>query len=48
VEITQSEIADTATQTRLADAQYDYKIAEVTLVDSTGGRSQLEVDSTLR
>jgi outer membrane protein len=31
VEVTQSEVAVTAAQTRLADAQYDYKIAEVTL-----------------
>jgi len=37
----------TAAQTRLAEAQYDYKIAEVTLAYSAGGRSQLEVDSTL-
>lgn len=31
VEVTQSEVAVTGAQTRLADAQYDYKIAEVTL-----------------
>ena len=31
VEVTQSEVAVTAAQTRLADVQYDYKIAEVTL-----------------
>jgi outer membrane protein len=31
VEVTQSEVSVTAAQTRLAEAQYDYKIAEVTL-----------------
>jgi outer membrane protein len=36
VEVTQSEVALTAAQTRLADAQYDYKIAEVTLAYATG------------
>ena len=41
-------IALEAAQTRLAEAQYDYKIAEVTLVYSAGGRSQLEIDSTIR
>ena len=34
-------------QTRLEEAQYDYKIAEVTLAYSAGGRNQLDVDSTL-
>jgi outer membrane protein len=48
VEVTQSEVAITAAQTRLAEAQYDYKIAEVTLAYAAGGRSQLEADSTLR
>ena len=48
VEVTQLEIAVTAAQTRLAEAQYDYKIAEVTLAYSAGGRSQLEIDSTIR
>jgi hypothetical protein len=38
----------TLAQTRLAEAQYDYKIAEVTLAYSAGGRSQLEIDSTTR
>jgi len=38
VEVTQSEIAVTAAQTRLAEAQYDYKIAEATLAYSAGGR----------
>lgn len=37
VEVTQSEVAVTAAQTRLADTQFDYKIAEVTLVYSTRG-----------
>jgi outer membrane protein len=37
VEVTQSEVAVTAARTRLADAQYDYKIAEVTLAYATGG-----------
>ena len=31
VEVTQSEVAVTGAQTRLAEAQYDYKISEVTL-----------------
>ncbi|HEX2055495.1 MAG TPA: TolC family protein [Nitrospiraceae bacterium] len=39
VEVTQSEVALTAAQTRLAEAQYDYKIAEVTLAYATGGAS---------
>lgn len=48
VEVTQSEVAVTAAQTRLAEAQYDYKIAAVTLAYSAGGRNQLELDSTIR
>ncbi len=36
VEVTQSEVALTAAQTRLAQAQYDYKIAEVTLAYAAG------------
>src|SRR5213594_3368225 len=36
VEVTQSEVALTGAQTRLADAQYDYKIAEVTLAYAAG------------
>ena len=48
VEVTQSEVAVTAAQTRLAESQYDYKIAEVTLAYSAGGRGQLEADSTMR
>jgi outer membrane protein TolC len=35
-------------QTRLAEAQYDYKIAEVTLAYSAGGLGQLAIDPTLR
>jgi len=48
VELIQSEVAVTAAETRLAEAQYDYKIAEVTLAYSAGGRSQIEIDSTIR
>lgn len=36
VEVTQSEVALTSAQTRLAEAQYDYKIAEATLVYAAG------------
>ena len=36
VEVTQSEVALTGAQTRLAEAQYDYKIAEVTLAYAAG------------
>jgi outer membrane protein len=48
VEVTQSEVALTGAQTRLADAQYDYKIAEVTLAYAAGGSAQLQIDPTLR
>ena len=48
VEVTQSEVALTVAETRLAEAQYDYKIAEVTLAYTTGGRVQLELDPTIR
>lgn len=48
VEVTQSEVAVTAAQTRLAESQFDYKIAEVTLAYSAGGRGQLEADATMR
>ncbi len=48
VEVTQSEVGLTAAQTRLAEAQYDYKIAEVTLAYAAGGGAQLEIDPTLR
>lgn len=36
VEVTQAEVALTGAQTRLAEAQYDYKISEVTLTYTTG------------
>ncbi|MBA2252495.1 MAG: TolC family protein, partial [Nitrospirales bacterium] len=42
VEVTQSEVAVTSAQTRLADAQYDYKIAEVTLAYASGMTASLE------
>lgn len=48
VEVTQSEVAVTGAQTKLAEAQYDYKIAEVILAYATGGTAQLQIESTLR
>lgn len=42
VEVTQAEVAVTSAQTRLADAQYDYKIAEVTLAYASGMTASLE------
>ena len=48
VEVTQSEVGLTAAQTRLAEAQYDYKIAEVTLAYAAGGSAQLQIDPTMR
>jgi outer membrane protein len=48
VEVTQSEVALTLAQTKLADSQYDYKIAEVTLAYAAGGSAQLQVDPTIR
>jgi outer membrane protein len=39
VEVTQSEVSVTAAQTHLAEAQYDYKIAEVTLAYVTTQRA---------
>lgn len=48
VEVTQSEVAVTMAQTKLAEAQYDYKIAEVTLAYAAGGSAQLQIDPTLR
>jgi outer membrane protein len=48
VEVTQSEVALTAAETRLAEAQYDYKIAEVTLAYASAGGTQLAVDPTIR
>jgi len=48
VEVTQSEVGLTAAQTKLAEAQYDYKIAEVTLAYASGGQAQLEIDPAIR
>ena len=48
VEVTQAEVALTGAQTRLAEAQYDYKIAEVTLAYASAGTALLEVDPTIR
>jgi len=48
VEVTQAEVALTAAQTRLAEAQYDYKLAEVTLAYASAGTAHLEVDPTVR
>jgi len=36
VEVTRSEVVLTGAQTKLAEAQYDYKISEVTLVYAAG------------
>lgn len=48
VEVTQSEVAVMAAQTQLAEAQYDYKVAEVTLAYAAGGSAQLTIDPTIR
>jgi outer membrane protein len=48
VEVTQAEVALTAAQTRLAESQYDYKIAEVTLAYASAGSLHLQVDPTVR
>ena len=48
VEVTQAEVALTAAQTRLAEAQYDYKIDEVTLAYASAGSVHLQVDPTIR
>ena len=48
VEVTQAEVGLTAAQTKLAESQYDYKIAEVTLAYATGSTSQLQIDPTIR
>ncbi len=48
VEVTQSEVGLTAAQTKLAEAQYDYKIADVTLAYAAGGSAQLQIDPTVR
>src|SRR5581483_10870720 len=45
VEVTQSEVALTMAQTRLADVQYDYKIAEVTLAYATARTSRTLTES---
>jgi len=37
----------TLAYTRLVEAQYDYRIAGVTLAYSAGGRSELKTDSML-
>jgi outer membrane protein len=42
VEVTTSEVAVTMAQTRLADVQYDYKIAEVTLAYASARTASLE------
>jgi len=48
VEVTQSEVGLTTAQTKLAEAQYDYKIADVTLAYAAGGSAQLQIDPTIR
>lgn len=48
VEVTQSEVGLTAAQTKLAEALYDYKIAEVTLAYASAGSIHLQVDPTIR
>ena len=48
VEVTQAEVALTGAQTRLAEAQYDYKIAEVTLAYASAGNANLVIDPTVR
>ena len=48
VEVTQAEVALTGAQTRLAEAQYDYKIAEVTLAYASARNAHLEIDPTIR
>jgi outer membrane protein len=48
VEVTQAEVALTAAQTKLAESQYDYKIAEVTLAYASTGSTQLQIDPTIR
>ena len=48
IEVTQSEVGLTAAQTQLAEAQYDYKIAEVTLAYAAGTSVRLQVDPIVR
>jgi outer membrane protein len=47
VEVTQGEVSLTAAQTRLAETQYDYKIAEVTLAYAAGGRNQVNIGAPI-
>lgn len=47
VEVTQAEVSLTATQMRLAEAQYDYKIAEATLAYAIGGQNQLSLSASV-
>ena len=46
VEVMQPEVAITSAQMRLPEAQYDYKVAKVTLAYSARGRSELEMEAT--
>jgi len=48
VEITQSEVGLTTAQTKLVEAQYDYKIAEVTLAYAAGNSTHLQIDPLVR
>ncbi len=48
VEVTQAEVALTSAETRLAEAQYDYKIAEVTLAYATGLTTLDRANSEMR
>ncbi len=48
VKVTPSEIAVTSAKIRLAEAHYDYKIADVMVAYSSEGRSLLHLDSALR
>ncbi len=47
VEVTQSEVALFGAQTRLAESQYDYKIAEVTLAYAAGRTSMTDIGNFL-
>jgi hypothetical protein len=38
----------TLAQTKLAESQYNYKIAEVTLAYAAGGSTQFQIDPTVR
>lgn len=48
VELTQSEVSLMAAQTKLAESQYDYKIAEVTLAYAAGASAQPQIDPMMR